>query len=1020
MAVIQSAATGNANVGGTWVGGVAPGVGDTFEVLSGHDVTFTADMTVLGWTQKGSGRLLLSTGVKLTATASDMIVEGDSNDVAKVVLAAGAQLLGAPGSGVTINFRLGTDYYHYAEIESRGNIGSRCKIGKAVGAAGTVDIRHGEGGLIWMNGVLDCEYTDFPGIGTTDLYPRHHGRVILRKCTVDGSFNITGYNMVAPDYIGEMKFEDTDFNGDTTLVGNGEGTPLTLTRNEFFGSLVVNWPGGGAPGTLIMHDSILHKTFGGSWPGVVDLKGCFLYHRSGDGSTGQYNFMATYKDCYAFADYRDAADQVNGGNPHFFSANSSGRTMRVEGCIIEYRGPAGPDTGDAGDLHSGSMELVNSILLPSDNVGVSSGAFWFLGGAGVIDVDHCTIHCGNSGGLRFPHNASMTAGQAKIKNSILWNDSGVSHGVTNDSPSFSDVDALQPADFTKNAMVGLSDGTNVVGGVSTVINGVSACEFSTLPTGNLTLSGSGAAFYNGDAGFLAWAASSLGLSGDADALREGALTAIRNDKTIVRLSLLPYVFSGYRTTNAALENAGTDGETIGAAGYTDGSGIEPLPWPESLDYWEAKVLPKALLWAQNMIDLKDLRVGGGGDTNTMAATYYDAIRVYQNLHDYFPGHETLFLNAANAAEYLYVDDFLVPGGFAAPGFWNFTTGLYNLWVRTGNVKHKNSLISLSVNAAFATAATGTGAAAIDFARENAYAVISHLNAEKAGATHRADTDVKIGILKDHCDMLLASDMGDPDTLQSFIVSIMGEALKMLYEASTDDAEKAELIATTQAIADYTWLDRWDAENGRFHYGVDDSQDLNLYIAPMYAWLWHKTGEIRNRDRFDTIFGFGVVGGWLDPHKQFNQQNIKIYEGINYRQIAVDIDTPTVPVDDYFLSGPGLGTINQESSDFTITLGEGEVAGTITFTPTSSAGTGSFDPATIELTNFVRSGTFTYTPTSIGIRSISAPDDAGLADPAAVSFIAEVEAAPSPIIPMPSQTFLPLFVGGRMTLVVPRD
>ncbi len=919
MAIRQSAATGNANVGATWVGGVAPGVGDTFEVLSGHTVTFTVNLTVLGWTQKGSGKMVLNAGVVLTATASDMIVEGDGNDTVKVSLASGAALMANPGSGVTINLRIGADYYRYAEVEARGTEGSRCKIGKTNGALGTFNIVHGDG-FIWMNGLLDCEYTDVgDSAGIVELYPRNNGKFILKNCTVNGSLTSTGYNLADSPNTGEMKFENTVFNGNCAFGSSNTRASISINRCEFFGTLTIN-RGDGTDNTLTFLDSIVHQTFGGAWyGGTVDIRGLLLFHRDATKTTGQYAFMGKFVECYAFADYTD--NPASDGNPHFFSTGADGKTQRVERCAIEYRGNAGLDTGDAGDLSNGTLEVVDTILLPSNTPGMSSGAFWFLGGSGLLDVNHCTIHCGGSGGVRFPHDGSMSAGQAKVKNSILWNDTGVSYGVYNDTPGTSAVDALRPTDFIGNVLAGLSTGTNVVNSVSTPIVGVEACEFSVLPTGNTSLAVSGIQFVDNTVGFLTWAQDVLGLTGTPDQIRNDALDAIRADKHLVRTSLLPHVRDGYKVQASALATSANDGTTPGAV-------QPPLPWtawPESLTAWNARVVPKALLRAQEMIDAAALRLGGGGDTDTMAITYYDAMRVYQNLAIQYPEHATLFLNAAEAAYYLYVVDFLIPGGYAAPGHWNFTTGLYQMYTRLGTQKYKDAILGLSLNAAFAADGVPSMDGSIDGVRENSYAIMSHLNARKVGQAPRAVTDVRIADLEEQYTRFMNDELiapSNPDvgtfggvTLQSFMVAIMAEAYKMLYDDSDDASEKAAIIMKVQNIADHTWDDKWRPEYGYFWYGVDDGPDLNLYIAPMYAWLWNKTGEARNRDRFDIIFSHGVTGGWLDPHKQFNQQNIKTREAIEYRQGTVDTpdegggsgnqDAPFIPGDAVVITGgPG--------------------------------------------------------------------------------------------------------------------
>ncbi|MBZ5636897.1 MAG: hypothetical protein LAO55_27555, partial [Acidobacteriia bacterium] len=47
-------------------------------------------------------------------------------------------------------------------------------------------------------------------------------------------------------------------------------------------------------------------------------------------------------------------------------------------------------------------------------------------------------------------------------------------------------------------------------------------------------------------------------------------------------------------------------------------------------------------------------------------------------------------------------------------------------------------------------------------------------------------------------------------------------------------------------------------------------DLNLLLAPMYGWVYQRTGAQIYRDQGDQLFNAGVAGAWLDGGKQFSQ------------------------------------------------------------------------------------------------------------------------------------------------------
>ena len=91
-------------------------------------------------------------------------------------------------------------------------------------------------------------------------------------------------------------------------------------------------------------------------------------------------------------------------------------------------------------------------------------------------------------------------------------------------------------------------------------------------------------------------------------------------------------------------------------------------------------------------------------------------------------------------------------------------------------------------------------------------------------------------------------------------------------------------------ADWLWTNAWlrldrgmfyDALNG----GTDPGQgapDLNLLIAPMYAFLYRQTGEAKYREQGDALFAAGVDGSWLDGAKQFNQSYWWSFDYVKWR------------------------------------------------------------------------------------------------------------------------------------------
>ena len=59
-------------------------------------------------------------------------------------------------------------------------------------------------------------------------------------------------------------------------------------------------------------------------------------------------------------------------------------------------------------------------------------------------------------------------------------------------------------------------------------------------------------------------------------------------------------------------------------------------------------------------------------------------------------------------------------------------------------------------------------------------------------------------------------------------------------------------------------------------------DLNLLIAPMYAWLYRQTGETKYRDQGDALFAGGVKKAYLDGGKQFDQNYWWSFDYVRWR------------------------------------------------------------------------------------------------------------------------------------------
>ncbi|MDP2323529.1 MAG: hypothetical protein Q8N51_05810 [Gammaproteobacteria bacterium] len=85
-----------------------------------------------------------------------------------------------------------------------------------------------------------------------------------------------------------------------------------------------------------------------------------------------------------------------------------------------------------------------------------------------------------------------------------------------------------------------------------------------------------------------------------------------------------------------------------------------------------------------------------------------------------------------------------------------------------------------------------------------------------------------------------------------------------------------------------------------------------------------------------------------------------------------------------LSGPSSGTTGVASTNFTVGA-NGTITGTVTVTPSDAADGGTFTPTSVAISSGTPTATFTYTPASVGVKTISISDDGGLTDATPLSY-----------------------------------
>lgn len=268
----------------------------------------------------------------------------------------------------------------------------------------------------------------------------------------------------------------------------------------------------------------------------------------------------------------------------------------------------------------------------------------------------------------------------------------------------------------------------------------------------------------------------------------------------------------------------------------------------------------------------------------LAASYYDAEWVYYQIGDYTG--DSYWYGCAQAAEKIYRDQYVIPNGGLVPGYWNFSHGLMHDYLHTGDESSKAAAILLAEQGAYARDSTPLDWT-IDstLSREVAYAIMAYLNAETLGRPRRARLLPLVEQAFGHLDQWFVAK--NAPYVRPFMVSLTSHALISYFESTNDP----RVIPALTVAMDWIWDHTWVAAAGAFQYtdrivnpgDTDPAPDLNMLIAPVYAWLYHQTGLIRFQQRGDLVFSGGVQHAWLENGKQFNQNYRLSIEYVRLRE-----------------------------------------------------------------------------------------------------------------------------------------
>jgi hypothetical protein len=276
--------------------------------------------------------------------------------------------------------------------------------------------------------------------------------------------------------------------------------------------------------------------------------------------------------------------------------------------------------------------------------------------------------------------------------------------------------------------------------------------------------------------------------------------------------------------------------------------------------------------------------------------YYDGARVFFQIGDYTkdPSYYRL---AANVLA-MYRDQYVLPSHGKVGGWRVFTQGLVMDWQRNHDPRSREAVLELAANSPYASSlAPIEYLISYERSRETAYAIDAYLDAELVGAPPNPRLPKYVDIALGHIDQWF----GGHQTVdvRPFMVGLTSEALIRWYDKTHDP----RVLPALKLAADWMWKNAWMPGAQAFYYqnipGSDTpasavglkAPDLNLLIAPLYAWVYQQTGDVHYRDWGDQVFAGGVEHAWLGQGKQFNQNYRWAFDYVQWRQAGPSTSIP---------------------------------------------------------------------------------------------------------------------------------
>jgi len=304
---------------------------------------------------------------------------------------------------------------------------------------------------------------------------------------------------------------------------------------------------------------------------------------------------------------------------------------------------------------------------------------------------------------------------------------------------------------------------------------------------------------------------------------------------------------------------------------------ENAPELAGLDEWEDNMTTFGALHCDPEI-IEQLETFEGSVWN------YDGLYVYNQIADWT--EDQSWEECAGYVKDLYRTYVLESEG-NIPGWRVFTDGLYDDFQRTGEEESREAIILLATKSSFSHL---FGGESFEVSRETANLLSALITAERVGEPLQENVNNAANFALGHLEQWTD---GSADYVHPYRVGITMRALIRYYERTADN----RVPPAIQQATNWLWENMWDSETSSFDFVLcrngfeaelcDDAglpaPDLNMLIAPAYAWLWHKgLNEEQNLDRADQLFQGSLDGHFLTSGKHFSQSYVYAFDFMQWR------------------------------------------------------------------------------------------------------------------------------------------